>query len=295
MVGKVKVKQRVIHSADAGVTKHKDATDAARNIVKRLRKGMDLKPLGTEVDSLVQRSPSAITLLCQAKVKLALAIEGLMKSGVLEFNSNNLRQNIEQNEKTHLDAATTATKQGVELHQSLLCARFYYKLMEVMQPGFKKLELAYNQMADPGAELLEQVVRVVICLSSVCGLSLTRRLLLQSNLCDFETWEKAKDKSDLKVKLIVELERIRQSSLDKRKPNPNSFDIAEGIFHSGLLYDTQRGHLGSVLTRRQNKQQQAQQLQDRQHQRQQSQLLQASLQASPTLHLSADHAAKLAS
>ncbi len=103
-------------------------------------------------------------------------------------------------------------------------------------------------------------------------------LQLQSPPLEFETWDKEKDSSstEFKTGMVMEIERARISSLDRRKPTSVAFDIAEGIFHSGLLYESQRVHLGQILQRRQAKSQQHEKVLRHHH----TQLLQASLQAS---------------
>lgn len=156
MVLKGKGKQKAIQAADAGVSQGKDDIEVARNITKRLRKGQDLKPLRTEVEKLVLKSPSAVTLLCGAKLQLALAIEGLMSSGTLDFENRN--RQIRQSDKDRLQEAIELSKRGALEHASLLCLKFHIKLMEVVYPGFDRLELPKPQeFADPATELLEQV------------------------------------------------------------------------------------------------------------------------------------------
>ncbi len=166
MAGKSKGKQKAIQAADTGVTKSKDHSDRARDITKQLRKGqLDLKPLGKVVVKLALDYPSAITLLCLAKVELALAVDGLMSSGVLEFTGKG-QPHVELSEANHLRDAVKAACQGAEGHLSLLCARFFTKLMEIKEPGFERLALPRNpgEFADPATELLEQVHYAFLCL-----------------------------------------------------------------------------------------------------------------------------------
>lgn len=156
MVVRGKGKQKAIQAADSGASKGKDEQQGARDIIKRLRKGQDFKPLTKEVKELVEKRPSAISLLCQAKVELAVAVEGLMSSKALEFEHRTWQ--LRSSERDHLKDALECSKRGAEEYASLLCAKFYTKLMDVLSPGFERLRLPNpEELADPGTELLEQV------------------------------------------------------------------------------------------------------------------------------------------
>lgn len=86
-----------------------------------------------------------------------------------------------------------------------------------------------------------------------------------ASLCEFETWGKDKDKDkdkapekpsysrEFKLDMVLELERVRLNPNNKRRAaDPAAHDVADGIFHSGLLYESQKAHLRKVLSRRQN-------------------------------------------
>jgi len=98
-------------------------------------------------------------------LQLALAIEGFMSSGTLDFE-NRSRQ-IRQSDKDHLNEAIDLSKRGALEHASLLCLKFHIKLMEVVYPGFEKLKLPKPEdFADPATELLEQVCCCRCCCST---------------------------------------------------------------------------------------------------------------------------------
>lgn len=156
MVGKSKGKQKPLQVAEPSVAKTAVDNAKALGITQRLRKGRNLEPLVREAAKLARQEASAISQLCLAKVALAQAIEGIMKTSLTELDN---RPAVYDEQKELLRTALTAARQGALQHSSILCGRFYYKLAEVVEPGFDGINWppGLEGLADPQTELLEQV------------------------------------------------------------------------------------------------------------------------------------------
>ena len=156
MVGKSKGKQKPVQVTEPSVAKTAADNAKALGITQRLRKGRNLEPLVREAVVLASQQHSAISQLCLAKVALAQAIEGMMKTSLTELES---RPAIYDEQKELLGTALTAARQGALQHSSILCGIFYYKLAEVIDPNFDGITWppGLEGLADPQTELLEQV------------------------------------------------------------------------------------------------------------------------------------------
>lgn len=156
MVGKSKGKQRPPQVAEPSVAKTAADNAKALGITQRLRKGRNLEALAREAIKLAGQETSAISQLCLAKVALAQAIEGIMKTSLTEVDN---RPAVYDKQKEQLQTALTAARQGALQHSSILCGRFYYKLAEVVEPDFAGINWppGLEGLADPQTELLEQV------------------------------------------------------------------------------------------------------------------------------------------
>lgn len=156
MVGKSKGKQKPLQVAEPSVARTAADNAKALGITQRLRKGRNLEPLLREAEKLAGKETSAISQLCLAKVALAQAIEGIMKTSLTELDN---RPAIYDEQKKLLRTALTAARQGALQHSSILCGIFYYKLAEVVDPNFEGISWppGLEGLADPQTELLEQV------------------------------------------------------------------------------------------------------------------------------------------
>ena len=156
MVGKSKGKQKPLQVTEPSVAKTAADNAKALGITQRLRKGRNLEPLVREAEKLARQETSAISQLCLAKVALAQAIEGIMKTSLTELEN---RPAIYDEQKELLGTALTAARQGALQHSSILCGIFYYKLAEVVDPSFGGISWppGLEGLADPQTELLEQV------------------------------------------------------------------------------------------------------------------------------------------
>ncbi|KAL3144125.1 hypothetical protein ABBQ32_003915 [Trebouxia sp. C0010 RCD-2024] len=229
MVGKSKGKHKTVHAAEVSVAKTAAENGKALEITKRLRKGHSLEPLLNEARELARDHTSAISQLCLAKVELAQAVEGLLKTSLTEQEA---RPTLHWEQKDQLQNAMLAARTGAVQHSSILCGRFYYRLSEIADPSFESLTWPHvDILADPQTELLEQ----------------------DPNVCDFETWKEWKHVSsqDLKLKMRLEMETGRMKSAQRQ--THNAADIADAIMRSGLLYDSSKQHLGRALAKRQTR------------------------------------------
>ena len=156
MVGKSKGKQKPLQVTEVSVPTTITDNAKALEITQRLRKGRNLKPLLEEAEKLAGNHSSAISQLCHAKVALAQAIEGIMKTSLAETE---LRPAIHDAQKKLLDDALQAAREGALHHASILCGRFYYRLAEVLNPNFEGISWPprVDDLTDPQTELLEQV------------------------------------------------------------------------------------------------------------------------------------------
>ena len=158
MVGKSKGKQKPLQATEVSVSKTAADNAKAHDITQRLRKGRNLEPLLKEAERLADNHTSAISQLCHAKVALAQAMEGIMKTSLIESET---RPAIHDRPKELLEIALQAARKGALQHSSILCGRFYYRLAEVLYPNFEGLPWPprVDGLADPQTELLEQVHR----------------------------------------------------------------------------------------------------------------------------------------
>lgn len=254
MVGKSKGKHKTVHAAEVSVAKTAAENGKALEITKRLRKGHSLEPLLNEARELARDHTSAISQLCLAKVELAQAVEGLLKTSLTEQEA---RPTLHWEQKDQLQNAMLAARTGAVQHSSILCGRFYYRLSEIADPSFESLTWPHvDILADPQTELLEQVqwqARNHKQLFRYIYILLSCVVLQDPNVCDFETWKEWKHVSsqDLKLKMRLEMETGRMKSAQRQ--THNAADIADAIMRSGLLYDSSKQHLGRALAKRQTR------------------------------------------
>lgn len=156
MVGKSKGKQKPLQATEVSLAKTAAENAKALEITQRLRKGRNLEPLLKEAEKLAENHSSAISQLCHAKVALAQAVEGIMTTSLTETET---RPAIHERQKTLLEDALKAAREGALHHSSILCGRFYYRLAEVLIPNFEGLPWPprVDGLTDPQTELLEQV------------------------------------------------------------------------------------------------------------------------------------------
>ena len=156
MVGKSKGKQKGLPEVDLVVSKTAAENEKALEITWRLRKGHSLESLVKEAQALANDHPSAISLLCLAKVVLAQAVDGLMSNSL----TGEARAEIRYAQQQQLNKAMTDACTGASEHASILCGRFYYRLAEIAQPDFDSLKWPHvDNLVDPQTELLEQVLK----------------------------------------------------------------------------------------------------------------------------------------
>ena len=160
MVGKSKAKQKGLPEADLIVSNTAAENEKALEITRRLRKGHSLESLVREAQALVDDHPSAISLLCLAKVVLAQAVDGLMSNSL----TGDARAEIRSSQQEQLNKAMDEACTGASEHASILCGRFYYRLAEIARPNFDSLKWPHvGQLVDPQTELLEQVLKDSSC------------------------------------------------------------------------------------------------------------------------------------
>ena len=154
MVAKGKGKQKAIAELDVGALKTADDRAKSLEIIRRLRKGHNLEPLLVDARLHAKETPSAISLLCLAKVQLAQAVDGLMSTSL----TGESRSDVASAQQAQLEKAMDAARRGALEHGSILCGRFYYHLAEIAKPDFESLKFPHiENLADPKTELLEQV------------------------------------------------------------------------------------------------------------------------------------------
>ena len=171
MAGKSKAKSKGAPTSSAASAKDQKSIEKVRDITKRLRKKLDFSDLNKEISAHVAGNPSAVSLLCKAKVDLTHAVDELLRAKVLE-DDHGFRVSLPDVQAERLFSAVENARQGAEQYQSLLCARFYYRLLGVLRPGFEKLHLLEEVDAanDPATELVEQVDLSLLCTQSVSAL-----------------------------------------------------------------------------------------------------------------------------
>ena len=172
MAGKSRVKSKGAPAASAASAKDQKSIEKVRDITKRLRKKLDFSDLNKEISAHVEGNPSAISLLCKAKVDLTWAVDELLRAKVLE-DEHGFRVSLPDEQAKKLFSAVETARQGAEQYQSLLCARFYYRLLGVLRPGFEKLQMLEDPDAanDPATELVEQVDLSLLCTQSLQAFS----------------------------------------------------------------------------------------------------------------------------
>lgn len=170
MGGKNK-KSKSAQNSDVSNPKPRTDVDSVKHIYKRLRKGLDLKTLGKEAESLERIKPSAVTRLCRAKVELCQTAESMQDKSLFELSARPYP--TEPSFETLRDQilhVIELTREGAALYSSLLCGVLCVKLARVMghRPENFNLPRTAEEYLDPNSEIIEQVCPVNCCVC-VCG------------------------------------------------------------------------------------------------------------------------------
>lgn len=109
--------------------------------------------------------------LCKAKLELFQLVQLMQSKGYAEIKFPMAgTQAVDLNTKLqmHLRSAVDLSKQGAEKHGSLLCGRFYTRLVQAVNPPVLPLNLSRESTdwLDPRSEVVEQVCKLrTFCLS----------------------------------------------------------------------------------------------------------------------------------
>ena len=166
MGGKSK-KSKSAQNSEISNQKPRNDVDSVKHIYKRLRKGLDLKTLGKEAESLERIKPSAVTRLCRAKVELCQAADSMNNKTLFEL-STKASSSIPSFEtlRDQILHVIELTREGAALYNSLLCGVLCVKLARVMgqKPENFELPRTAEEYLDPNSEIVEQVCLLKCCI-----------------------------------------------------------------------------------------------------------------------------------
>ncbi|DBA68218.1 TPA: hypothetical protein ACH3X2_013835 [Trebouxia sp. C0005] len=194
-----------------------------RRLYRQLHVSQDLRHLLKEAEDLVRSAPGPEAYLCKARIELCHAVQMLARSADKDDANFRCQQTVKfaLSLKQHMRSAIRSAKTGAEKFASLLCARFYTKLVQGIKPTVPPLVLASNGVnwSDPQAEILEE----------------------EPHLCDFERWpDEADECPDARITLLrLEVERSWSKGGKQEADIMDSVCLLHSVLslrNAGILY-----------------------------------------------------------
>ncbi|DBA77471.1 TPA: hypothetical protein ACH3X1_009295 [Trebouxia sp. C0004] len=194
-----------------------------REMYRQLRVSQDLRHLLKEADNLISSAPGPEAYLCKARVELCHVVQMLGRSAEKDDANFACQHTVkfELSLKRHMRSAIHSAKRGAEEFASLLCARFYTKLVHAIKPVVPPLVLASNRVnwSDPQAELVEE----------------------EPHLCDFERWpDEADECPDARITLLrLEVESLWSKGRKQEADITDGVCLLHGVLElrsAGILY-----------------------------------------------------------